>query len=178
MSERQFSVRISFIEFYLDSIYDLLAEKTEDTRSNESQPRKVELKDTPKEGVVVKDLTEVAVRSYEELVNSVKKAVRQRRTEATTINQKSSRSHAVIQITLLQRWKVTDGAGIVQMKTRKGMLKIVDLAGSERVSKTESEGTRLEEAKRINKEITTLGKCITALVSAEKSSSSSKVLVD
>lgn len=90
----------------------------------------MELKDTPKDGVIVKDLTEIAVRSYEELVNSVKKAVRQRRTEATTINQKSSRSHAVIQITLMQRWKVADGTGGIQMKTRKGTLKIVDLAGS------------------------------------------------
>jgi kinesin family protein 1 len=130
------------------------------------------LKDSPKDGVIVKDLTEIAVRSYEELVNSVKKAVRQRRTEATNINQKSSRSHAVIQITLLQRWKVTDGTGAIQLKNRKGILKIVDLAGSERVSKTKSDDTRLEEAKRINKEITTLGKCITALVSAEKSSNS------
>jgi len=43
------------------------------------------------------------------------------------------------------------------------MLKIVDLAGSERVSKTESFGPRLDEAKRINKEITTLGKCINML---------------
>jgi hypothetical protein len=48
------------------------------------------------------------------------------------------------------------------------MLKIVDLAGSERVSKTESNGSRLEEAKRINKEITTLGKCINLLALAEK----------
>jgi hypothetical protein len=48
------------------------------------------------------------------------------------------------------------------------MLKIVDLAGSERVSKTESNGNRLEEAKRINKEITTLGKCINLLAQAEK----------
>lgn len=76
-------------------------------------------------------------------MNSVKKAVRYRRTEATTINSKSSRSHAVIQITLLQRWKTVDSSGTPQMKNRKGILKIVDLAGSERVSKTESEGTRL-----------------------------------
>ena len=64
---------------------------------------------------------------------------------------------------MLQRWN--DGG---ETKYLKGMLKIVDLAGSERVSKTESNGNRLEEAKRINKEITTLGKCINLLAQAEK----------
>lgn len=56
----------------------------------------------------------------------------------------------------------------METKIRKGILKIVDLAGSERVSKTESSGERLEEAKRINKEITTLGKCINMLATSEK----------
>jgi hypothetical protein len=51
------------------------------------------------------------------------------------MNRNSSRSHALIQISLLQRWNiVVDGQ--IQTKYRKGLLKIVDLAGSERVSKT------------------------------------------
>ena len=49
---------------------------------------------------------------------------------------------------------------------RRGLLSIVDLAGSERVSKSGSEGTRLEEAKRINKSISSLGNCIAALSAA------------
>ena len=69
----------------------------------------------------------------------------------------------MIQITLMQRWKSGEDKNFL-----KAMLKIVDLAGSERVSKTESNGSRLEEAKRINKEITTLGKCINLLALAEK----------
>lgn len=80
----------------------------------------------------------------------VKSAVRARKTESTSINKTSSRSHAVIQITLLQRWNTNTSTG-VETRYRKGILKIVDLAGSERVSKTESSGDRLEEAKRINK---------------------------
>ena len=54
-------------------------------------------------------------------------------------NKRSSRSHAVIQIVLLQRW-IEEG----ETKYIRAMLKIVDLAGSERVSKTESNGSRLE----------------------------------
>jgi hypothetical protein len=53
-------------------------------------------------------------------------------------NKRSSRSHAVIQITILQRWN--EGG---ETRYLKAMLKIVDLAGSERVSKTESNGNRL-----------------------------------
>jgi len=43
------------------------------------------------------------------------------------------------------------------------MLTIVDLAGSERLSKSNSEGLRIEEAKTINKSISALGNCIAAL---------------
>ena len=43
------------------------------------------------------------------------------------------------------------------------MLTIVDLAGSERLSKSGSEGLRLNEAKTINKSISSLGNCIAAL---------------
>lgn len=130
MHERQFSVRVSFIEFYLDNVYDLLAEEPEEDNRGKKGPRKVELKEEPKNGVVIKDLTEVAVKSLEDLVNAVKKPIRMRKTEATTLNQKSSRSHAVIQITVMQRWNVGDAEGTLQTKYRKGTLKIVDLAGS------------------------------------------------
>lgn len=44
------------------------------------------------------------------------------------------------------------------------MLTIVDLAGSERVSKSGSEGQRLEEAKKINKSLSALGNCVAALI--------------
>jgi hypothetical protein len=47
-------------------------------------------------------------------------------------------------------------------------LTIVDLAGSERLSKTGSEGMRLEEAKNINKSISALGNCISALSSKKE----------
>jgi hypothetical protein len=51
---------------------------------------------------------------------------------------------------------------------KKALLTIVDLAGSERLSKTGSEGMRLQEAKNINKSIAALSNCISALAS-EKS---------
>ena len=44
-----------------------------------------------------------------------------------------------------------------------GFVRLVDLAGSEKISKTGAQGTVLEEAKNINKSLTTLGKVIVAL---------------
>ena len=51
---------------------------------------------------------------------------------------------------------------------KKALLTIVDLAGSERLSKSFSEGIRLEEAKNINKSISALGNCIAALANENK----------
>jgi kinesin family protein 5 len=44
-----------------------------------------------------------------------------------------------------------------------GKLYLVDLAGSDKISKTGAQGQTLEEAKNINKSLTTLGKVIVAL---------------
>ena len=47
--------------------------------------------------------------------------------------------------------------------SKTGKLYLVDLAGSEKISKTGAQGQTLEEAKSINKSLTTLGKVIVAL---------------
>ena len=44
-----------------------------------------------------------------------------------------------------------------------GKLNLVDLAGSERVSKSGAEGARMEEAKNINKSLSSLGNVIQSL---------------
>jgi hypothetical protein len=60
----------------------------------------------------------------------------------------------------------TEGMATVKKKYfRKALLTVVDLAGSERLSKTGSEGMRLEEAKAINKSIQALSNCIQMLAS-------------
>lgn len=51
------------------------------------------------------------------------------------------------------------------MKT--GKLILVDLAGSEKVEKTGAEGKVLEEAKNINKSLSSLGNVINALTNGK-----------
>lgn len=87
------------------------------------------------------------------------------------MNKNSSRSHAVLQVLVEQRWEEDRRGGKEGVKKRhhrKALLTIVDLAGSERLSKTGSEGLRLKEAQTINKSIAALSNCISVLAS-EKS---------
>lgn len=50
-------------------------------------------------------------------------------------------------------------------------LHIIDLAGSERLSKTDASGTRLQEAKAINKSLSALGNVMEALASVSSAAS-------
>lgn len=93
-----------------------------------------------------------------------------RSTNATTMNETSSRSHAVLQI-FVETWYIEtledfEKGEIRQLRKRhhrKSLMTIVDLAGSERVSKSGSSGVRLLEAKNINKSISALGNVVSAL---------------
>ena len=84
------------------------------------------------------------------------------------MNKTSSRSHAILQLTLKQKWieRVKNQQGEITdtLHNLKGTLTFVDLAGSESVSRTGSMGRNQDEAKEINKSINALGRVIDALV--------------
>ncbi|CAB1326704.1 unnamed protein product [Coregonus sp. 'balchen'] len=67
-----------------------------------------------------------------------------------------SRSHSIFQINVKQENTATE-------QKLSGKLYLVDLAGSEKVSKTGAEGAVLDEAKNINKSLSSLGNVISAL---------------
>eukprot|EP01084_Bolivina_argentea_P060822 111121_1 len=79
------------------------------------------------------------------------------------MNHNSSRSHAVLTISLGQE-HVHTGC------SKKSKFCLVDLAGSEKVGKTQAKGIRLKEATLINKSLTTLGTCMNKLAENMKSS--------
>lgn len=76
-------------------------------------------------------------------------------TEATGMNDRSSRSHSILVLEYNQINK--DGS------KKNAKLNLVDLAGSERIAKTGATGKVLEEAKKINLSLTVLGRVIQAL---------------
>jgi len=75
---------------------------------------------------------------------------------STLMNAESSRSHSIFILTITQN-------NLEDLSQKTGKLYLVDLAGSEKISKTGASGTTLEEAKTINRSLTSLGMVIYAL---------------
>nr|CAD7453692.1 unnamed protein product [Timema tahoe] len=146
-----FSVRVSYVEVYNENIHDLLSE---------DHTASLSIREDPLHGVFVKRLTGFVVASSTDLYNVTTLGNRNRATGSTKMNEKSSRSHAVLMVTIQQN---VSG----KLMTRVGSLHLVDLAGSERQSKTGTSGVRLKEASKINQSLSTLGKVIAALVDAK-----------
>lgn len=82
---------------------------------------------------------------------------------STNMNEKSSRSHMIFLITIAQ-------SNLTDLSAKSGKLFLVDLAGSEKISKTGAEGQVLNEAKKINLSLTSLGKVIKALTESKPGS--------
>jgi kinesin family protein 5 len=91
-----------------------------------------------------------------EVYELMRKGNGNRSVAATNMNAESSRSHSLFVLTITMT-NNDDGS------CKTGKLFLVDLAGSEKIQKTGAVGQTLEEAKNINKSLTTLGKVIVAL---------------
>mmetsp|Transcript_7201 Transcript_7201/g.13218 ORF Transcript_7201/g.13218 Transcript_7201/m.13218 type:complete len:498 (-) Transcript_7201:142-1635(-) len=150
----QFKVTVSFLQIYLEVINDLL----------DPANQNLHIREDPRSGIFVDGLTQQSVMSQQELLILLQQAAKSRSTGTTSMNRSSSRSHAVLQIFLEQRWLEEEGPN-KKRKLKRGLLTIVDLAGSERLGKSGSEGLRQQEAKIINKSISALGNCISTLSS-------------
>lgn len=150
-----YNVRVSYFEIYNEHVRDLLVPRAE-------APHYLKIRESPTEGPYVKDLTDQAVRSYEDILRLMQLGDASRTTAATKMNDTSSRSHAVFTIMLKQMHAdlTTD-----ETTERTARIRLVDLAGSERAKATEATGQRLREGSNINKSLTTLGRVIAALAS-------------
>uniref|UniRef100_A0AAQ5ZYA8 Kinesin-like protein n=1 Tax=Amphiprion ocellaris TaxID=80972 RepID=A0AAQ5ZYA8_AMPOC len=104
----------------------------------------------------VKGCTERFVCSPDEVMDAIDEGKSNRHVAVTNMNEHSSRSHSIFLINIKQENSQTE-----QKLT--GKLYLVDLAGSEKVGKTGAEGTVLDEAKMINKSLSSLGNVISAL---------------
>uniref|UniRef100_A0AAY4EWU6 Kinesin-like protein n=1 Tax=Denticeps clupeoides TaxID=299321 RepID=A0AAY4EWU6_9TELE len=104
----------------------------------------------------VKGCTERFVSSPEEVMDVIDEGKANRHVAVTNMNEHSSRSHSIFLINIKQENVETE-------QKLCGKLYLVDLAGSEKVSKTGAEGAVLDEAKNINKSLSSLGNVISAL---------------
>ncbi|KAL2000518.1 hypothetical protein VTN02DRAFT_2958 [Thermoascus thermophilus] len=148
-----YNVRVSYFEVYNEHVRDLLVPRTD-------TPYYLKIRESPTDGPYVKDLTEVPVRSFTEIMKYMRKGDLSRTTASTKMNDTSSRSHAVFTIMLKQ---IHHDISTDETTERTARIRLVDLAGSERAKSTEATGQRLREGSNINKSLTTLGRVIAAL---------------
>lgn len=152
---KNFLVRCSFIEIYNEEIRDLLSDSK----------TKCDLKENVDHEVFIKDLSMMVVKSVKEMEQYMTKGDNARTTGETLMNSTSSRSHSIFTIYVEASQKDEKG----NERFTAGKLNLVDLAGSERQSKTGATGERLQEAKKINLSLSTLGNVISALVDGKSS---------
>lgn len=170
-----YDIKLSVMEIYKERLIDLLSisSSSSSTGSNNSLLRIREQQNQNSSfgtGVWVEGLTESCIKSYQEFNDSISIALKRRTTGSHLMNKESSRSHLVVIISMKQTSKSSSNCSKVYSK-----LHLVDLAGSEMVRKTDASGSRLDEAKHINKSLSALGKVIFALTSSPSSSCSNTV---
>ncbi|EAS03052.3 kinesin motor catalytic domain protein (macronuclear) [Tetrahymena thermophila SB210] len=142
----EFSIKASFLEIYNEKIHDLL----DPSKTN------LNVKEDKLRGIFVQDATEAFVVKASDMMKVMRKGADNRSVAATRMNERSSRSHSIFLLTLIQKNTETE-------TSRLSKLYFVDLAGSEKIAKTHVSGQQLEEAKNINKSLTCLGIVINSL---------------
>ena len=158
-SGSKFSLYLSFIQIYLESIQDLL----------DIESKEIKIREDPDKGVYLEGVQWVRCSSPDECAEIFHMGEKNRATESTRMNAHSSRSHAILILRIERSIKVTTKTKVKNIKQASDRiitcshLYLVDLAGSERVKKTGATSMRLEEAKKINVSLLALGNVISAL---------------
>ena len=174
--ERNWSLKASYVEIYQEQLRDLLVPE------NVPHPdrQQVQIREDTKGRILVTGLTQLTINSVEDLLNALNFGSSIRQTDATNINARSSRSHAVFSLNLIQKkadraptakqekrmsTPVESVSGAENVVTLDSKLHFVDLAGSERLKNTGATGDRAKEGISINAGLASLGKVIAQLSS-------------
>ena len=156
-AQRDYMLKVAYVEVYNENIRDLLMERG-------GGEEYLDLREDNLKGVCVAGVTEIMTTNVEEIAKYIIQGNRLRTKERTDANETSSRSHAVLQITVEHK----DKAHGVNAEINIAKLYLIDLAGSERASNTNNRGLRLIEGANINKSLLALGNCINALCELTK----------
>ncbi|SPQ27514.1 6eba3310-f68b-437c-91ab-9296a5f25358 [Thermothielavioides terrestris] len=179
--EKNWTLRASYVEIYNEQLRDLLVEDHVPAHERST----VTIREDVKGNIILAGLRQVEVHSVEELMNVLNQGSTLRQTDATAINARSSRSHAVFTLNLVQKknkLQTAQGAekrfsmplealtGADTLITTDSKMHFVDLAGSERLKNTGAQGERAKEGISINGGLAALGKVISQLSSRQPGS--------
>ncbi|KFK40879.1 hypothetical protein AALP_AA2G054200 [Arabis alpina] len=154
ISDREFLIRVSYMEIYNEEINDLLAVENQRLQIHEHLER----------GVFVAGLKEEIVSDAEQILKLIDSGEVNRHFGETNMNVHSSRSHTIFRMVIESRGKENSSTDAIRVS----VLNLVDLAGSERIAKTGAGGVRLTEGKYINKSLMILGNVINKLSDSAK----------
>ncbi|XP_054459623.1 kinesin-like protein KIF16B isoform X4 [Anoplopoma fimbria] len=149
--EASFRTEVSYLEIYNERVRDLLRRKS-------TQTYNLRVREHPKDGPYVEDLSKHLVQNYSDVEELMEAGNINRTTASTSMNDVSSRSHAIFTINFTQAKFDAEMPSETVSK-----IHLVDLAGSERADATGATGVRLKEGGNINKSLVTLGNVISAL---------------
>ncbi|ORC90166.1 putative Unc104-like kinesin [Trypanosoma theileri] len=149
-------VHVSFVEVYCEKISDLL---------NHGSP--VSLRDEVVDNETFFTLVgarRIQVTNTADILKALKIGNKCRKTAATAMNERSSRSHAIFIVELTEILSFTNPDGdVVSAPSKSLSIRLVDLAGSERIGETGTSGQQFKEGVEINLSLFTLGMVIESL---------------
>ena len=149
---RAYTFKVSYIEVYNEMVNDLL----DPSKTN------LEIRECPRWGTSVPDLTEVEVDSREAALALFCQGEATRKFAETEMNASSSRSHTIFRVQVESFDRSND------TYLRRSQLNLVDLAGSEGIQKTSAEDLRKREGSNINRSLLSLSMVIQNLSSNRK----------
>ncbi|KAM5198066.1 kinesin-like protein KIF22 isoform 1-T1 [Hipposideros larvatus] len=141
------SVTMSYLEIYQEKVLDLLDPASGD----------LVIREDCRGNILIPGLTQKPIASFADFERHFLPASGNRTVGATRLNQRSSRSHAVLLVKVDQRER------LAPFRQREGKLYLIDLAGSEDNRRTGNKGLRLKESGAINTSLFVLGKVVDAL---------------
>ena len=151
------TVDCSFFEIYNETVRDLMRIKEVKVNRTQNDYIAPRVRQHPRRGVYVDGVQHRTVTSARETEALMKTAMLERATASTSMNDTSSRSHAVTQLQITQNVALR---GVQRVST----LSLVDLAGSEKIKMSHATGSTLNETKKINLSLTTLRRVMDVLI--------------
>ncbi|KAJ5413034.1 hypothetical protein N7465_005339 [Penicillium sp. CMV-2018d] len=181
--DKTWQLKATYVEIYNEHLRDLLL--PESTAANDRS--NVTIREDTKGRIILTGLHQVNINSFDDLIGALNFGSTIRQTDSTAINAKSSRSHAVFSLNLVQRKSSPNHATPSTVKEKRmsmpvdtfhagesitvdSKLHFVDLAGSERLKNTGASGERAKEGISINAGLAALGKVISQLSSRQQGS--------
>ncbi|GET87110.1 kinesin, putative [Leishmania tarentolae] len=170
------ALQLSYMEIYNEQVRDLLKQRPKnavlryrsrfDKKDMESDEfRTLKVRHHPSQGIYVEGLTTVPVSTWAECEAFLQHGNALRTQYSTTMNAKSSRSHAIFQFQITQRedtgGRVRGREVALEMCSK---INLVDLAGSERNTQSKATGRHITEANSINASLSTLRRVLEGLV--------------